>query len=299
MIIRTFIGSSQEARPIAAQLQVHLSAVQGLAVDGWWHSFAPGSITIDRLISLTNQYDCAVFLFTPDDISVMRDQTIKIARDNVVFEAGLFMKACGRERAIIVAPDSTDGSKTHILSDLSGLTILKFAAPKDERDWDAKLSAIATQISRHILSFAHDPNNKSASFLGPWEGHMFQALDSELDHDCEPGSIGTYPLSAEFFARCERIGAHLVLRGDIYPGVDSLRLWVLGDILADKILRCDYGYTSYMDLEGQQHKMNTATAGSIILRSDAVGQRIKGRFAGYGLLTEKIVSGEFALSKVR
>ena len=58
-------------------------------------------------------------MFTPDDKLYARGETKPVARDNVIFELGLFTGKLGRTRAFIVKPI---GAALAIPTDLAGVT---------------------------------------------------------------------------------------------------------------------------------------------------------------------------------
>jgi hypothetical protein len=282
MSARVFIGSSSEAKPIAMQLQALLNAEEDITADGWWHAFPLSSIVVDELIKVADKYDYAVFLFAPDDITATRGELVKTARDNVVFEAGIFMKACGREKTIILVPELTDGSRAHILSDLSGFTYQSFKTPRDDGDWNAKLSTACLAIRNRIKDAVHLQDPHSLAFVGKWEGVINQMRGN-------PETLTSLSTTADFRAKGGRVGADLVITGELYRDTTQLQLWLDGQLLADSILRCNYGYLNLLGSE---------QAGSMVLKINGMRTEIKGKFVGYGPVSEKIVSGDVDLKKV-
>jgi CRP/FNR family transcriptional regulator, cyclic AMP receptor protein len=61
-----------------------------------------------------------VLVVTRDDTLQIRDIVYQVPRDNVVFEAGLFMGRLGRRRVFVVAPMQ---EKAHLPSDLACIAI--------------------------------------------------------------------------------------------------------------------------------------------------------------------------------
>jgi predicted nucleotide-binding protein len=57
---------------------------------------------LDRLLEAKTTYQYAIFIFTPDDTITIRGEDVLVTRDNVIFEAGLFMSHLGRKRTFIV-----------------------------------------------------------------------------------------------------------------------------------------------------------------------------------------------------
>jgi|GEM_PF-1649318 len=104
---RIFIGSSTEGLTVARKLQTSLSEQYAVTIWNQGTVFGLGSHTLEALESAVDDYDFAVFVFTPDDALLSRGETKPVARDNVVFELGLFGGRLGRERAFIVTPRRT------------------------------------------------------------------------------------------------------------------------------------------------------------------------------------------------
>eukprot|EP01041_Mallomonas_annulata_P031142 gene31142-53399_t len=82
-------------------------------------TFKLGSDGLGDLIKKSSAVDFAVFVFTPDDITTMRNKEVIVARDNVVFELGLFIGALGKDRCYVVKPR---GIEMHLPSDVAGVT---------------------------------------------------------------------------------------------------------------------------------------------------------------------------------
>lgn len=92
-----FIGSSKEGKDVAAKLQTDLDHDVDCTI---WHDgvFGLSGGTLESLVAALNDFDFAVLVITPDDMVRKRGEEKQIARDNVIFELGLFMGALGRDR---------------------------------------------------------------------------------------------------------------------------------------------------------------------------------------------------------
>jgi hypothetical protein len=127
---RVFIGSATETRAIVDALESELREVA--EVDRWYADvFVPGRFTLEDLTAATGAVDFAVFVLGQEDKTDSRGEIKPSPRDNVVFEAGLFTAALGRERVYYLV----DKRGTKIPSDWAGLGYLTFdiGAPR-ERD---------------------------------------------------------------------------------------------------------------------------------------------------------------------
>jgi|SRR6267143_286550 len=146
-IPRLFLGSSSESLPQAETLQQLLAPVASVHL--WNQSFyKPGYFTLETLIDKVSQFDFAVFLVSPEDVAEIRGRRALIARDNVLFEAGLFFGQLGRRRTLLVAPANPD---FHLPSDLRGLTLVEYHGA-DTTSWSASLGSAASQIKEVIAA---------------------------------------------------------------------------------------------------------------------------------------------------
>jgi predicted nucleotide-binding protein/nucleoside 2-deoxyribosyltransferase len=117
-----FIGSSTESLPVAKALASLLE--QRARIIRWdIDIFKPGEVGFDSLIDAAARSDFAVLVFGHDDIVTSRDSTQLAPRDNVIFEAGLFIGALGHTHTFIVHDDA---KRPRIPTDLAGLTTLTY-----------------------------------------------------------------------------------------------------------------------------------------------------------------------------
>jgi hypothetical protein len=79
--------------------------------------------TIESLADISARVDAAIFIFAPDDKLRIRGKKLETARDNVVYELGLFSGRLEPRRCFIITPRST---KLRIPSDLLGLTFATY-----------------------------------------------------------------------------------------------------------------------------------------------------------------------------
>jgi predicted nucleotide-binding protein len=113
----------------------------------WEQSFSPSSIVLPELLKIAGQADFGIFIFTPDDAMKMKGGNVKSVRDNVIFEAGLFAGALGRERCLIIVPKGQEDLR--IPTDLDGLTLLKFKS--SQANTRAALGPACNDIKKAIL----------------------------------------------------------------------------------------------------------------------------------------------------
>ncbi|MBF8293921.1 MAG: hypothetical protein HW389_466 [Bacteroidetes bacterium] len=143
-----FIGSSAEGLVVARAVKAHLES--DIEVDIWDEGvFQLNQSSLDSLLHAASLYDFAVLVLTPDDLLKSRGKRYKAARDNVVFEHGLFLGRLGPRRAFIMCEESVK-----VLSDFAGITISRFTKPVKGNLRDAVANA-CDQIRKSIKESLH------------------------------------------------------------------------------------------------------------------------------------------------
>jgi hypothetical protein len=143
----------------------HLSHVAGVTL---WNKgvFGLGEGTLEALVSATERFDFAILVLTPDDVITTRGGQEQTARDNVLFEAGLFMGKLGRFRTFLVY----DRHKPiKIPSDLAGVTLAAFGDAPD-KELAVQLRSATDEIAaaiRHFGSIHSPPAPFWEPFLNP------------------------------------------------------------------------------------------------------------------------------------
>lgn len=138
---RIFIGSSVEGLRIAEHIQAGLDHVAECTV---WNQgvFQPSVTAIETLVESAVSFDCAVIVLTADDIITMRETTAPVARDNLIFELGLFTGMLGRAKTFMV---KCRDDQIQLPSDLNGVTALDYG-----NRTDGNLSAALTPVCLRI-----------------------------------------------------------------------------------------------------------------------------------------------------
>jgi predicted nucleotide-binding protein len=96
-----FIGSSVEGLEIAEAIEQDLQ--HKFIVTPWKSGvFNLGNHALDDLLQQLDRSDFGVFVFSPDDITKIRQQEYSTARDNVLYELGLYTGKLGRKNAFII-----------------------------------------------------------------------------------------------------------------------------------------------------------------------------------------------------
>lgn len=106
--------------------------------------FGLSESSLEALERHAGEVDFAVFVLTPDDLLTKRGDSGEVPRDNVLFEAGLFIGRLGRHRAFLV---SCREDKLELPTDLRDITRAQFNRRADIR---AAVGPAAELIRRGI-----------------------------------------------------------------------------------------------------------------------------------------------------
>ena len=103
-------------------------------------------------------HDFGIFIYTPVDMAAVRESEHLIARDNVVFETGLFMGKKGRRRTILLLPDKYLVTP----SDLTGIIGIKYAFDKVKKAEDhSGRTGILGPVAAKIVEWIQGVMNES------------------------------------------------------------------------------------------------------------------------------------------
>jgi predicted nucleotide-binding protein len=114
-----FIASAAEDLTAANMVKTQMVAL-GYNNSTVWNEgiFHPTVTVFEQLLTFAAKFDFAILIWGGADITVSRGQSFASPHDNVVFEAGLFLGALGKERVFIL----TDKTRSvEIPSDFSGV----------------------------------------------------------------------------------------------------------------------------------------------------------------------------------
>jgi predicted nucleotide-binding protein len=172
-VVRVFIGSSSNSLELARQLKDALvQLAPEAAVLLWDEAFRPGQLLLDQIVGLVREYDFGIFVFAADDVLLIRRQrsasssrsgtastSTMTVRDNVLFEAGVFMGGLGHERTFLVVPRGL-GSRLRTPSDLEGLLTANYSAasrPTRGGSSEADVGTAAEQIATRVRELGPTP----------------------------------------------------------------------------------------------------------------------------------------------
>lgn len=159
---RVFIGSSTEGLHIAYAVQQNL--LHDAEVTVWDQGiFELSRTTIESLTKALQESDFAVFVFSPDDLTKIRNTSTPSVRDNVLFEFGLFIGRLGRERVYFLLPTSGD---LHLPTDLLGITPGHYESTRSDGSMQAATGAVCHQIRTQMRALGLVPGRTMTKSSG-------------------------------------------------------------------------------------------------------------------------------------
>lgn len=142
-----FVGSSGEAA-LLANTVVQLLRHQ-FRVTPWTAGvFEPSSHPLADLVRQLEKSAYGVFIFAKDDQVQSRGKKYEAARDNVLFELGLFMGRLSPENCFILVPK--DRKKLKIPSDLEGFTLVPYEDDRVAENAQAAFAGACADITTAI-----------------------------------------------------------------------------------------------------------------------------------------------------
>jgi predicted nucleotide-binding protein with TIR-like domain len=150
---RLFVGSSTEGLELARAVSRNLDRDAHVTV--WDKVFKANYSNLQNLLRCVHKSDFAVFVWSPDDTSMIRGTRLEAVRDNLVFEFGLFLGNLGRDRVFTIIP--RDRKSLRIISDLNGITSLEYNADRikgaghELDEYDSAFSPAADAVRASIL----------------------------------------------------------------------------------------------------------------------------------------------------
>lgn len=143
---RIFLASSVEGLDVANAINESLD--YDAEIVHWKDGFDLSSYTIESLMEKSRTVDFAIFVFTPDDVSTIREQSHIVVRDNVLFELGLFIGSLSKERCFLIKPR---GINMHFPTDLLGLTPADFEGNRSDQDLTQAVNSPCSKIKKEVL----------------------------------------------------------------------------------------------------------------------------------------------------
>lgn len=200
---RLFIASSVESLAIAEAVNVNLD--HAFEVTLWKNgTFKLSSSTIDDLVEKSSFVDFALFIFAPDDISMIRSRNEHVVRDNVIFEMGLFVGAIGKSRSFILKPRDVE---MHLPTDLLGVTPADYDANRSDGDLvsatNRACSLIKSEVERLGL-INHERLSESKKIIANPTNYELKEQDYKFlaaclqSHTADPVGLAFHRISNNF-----------------------------------------------------------------------------------------------------
>lgn len=142
-----FIASASESLEIAELIQLKLKYDAKCVI---WTDliFDNKERPLDSLLKNIDKFDFSVFIFSSDDGIIIRQKSFKCTRDNVIFEAGLFMSKMGLDRTFILV--DKQAKDFHFPTDLYGFSPIDYEYNSGDEFDSSDLGPACTEIKRGI-----------------------------------------------------------------------------------------------------------------------------------------------------
>lgn len=145
--MRVFIASSKEGLDVAYAVQENLAHIAEVTV--WSQGvFDLSEYTLEDIVEQVSLSDFGIFIFSFEDLSVIRNEKVKTTRDNVLLELGLFIGYLGRKRCFILMPKT--GEKLHLPTDLLGIKPAFYDPYRSDKNLVAAVGPASNQIARSM-----------------------------------------------------------------------------------------------------------------------------------------------------
>jgi hypothetical protein len=181
-----FIASSKEGLGVAYAVQQSLEYdVEGTV---WSQGvFTPSTYPIEDILEELDKSDFGMFVFSPDDVLIIREESKKAVRDNVVFELGMFIGRLGRKRNFILTPRGVEDLR--LPTDLSGLSPLTFDPNRSDGKLIAALGPACNQaretmkrmgsVASTVEQVVADLDEKCLAVMAAFGGGHFSRPDNK------------------------------------------------------------------------------------------------------------------------
>jgi len=207
---KIFIGSSREGLDIANAIHANLTRDAECTV--WSNGvFQISGSTLYSLINALRNSDFGVFVFSPDDLTIMRGQQNPVVRDNVIFELGLFIGRLGVERCFFITPDHV--ADLRLPTDLMGILPGQYEANRHDQNWLAATNPVCMQIRAKLIELKsfQDATVNAAT-----------AVDSSTNHEIKH-AISHDHLATDQHLGLEPHGKAYALTGNTHKHKDAIK----------------------------------------------------------------------------
>lgn len=200
-----FIGSSIDNLRVAKALAEELEEHADVSV---WNEniFDINRVIFEDLIKKLDEFDLAVLVLSPDDMTQSRGEQKQSPRDNVIFECGLFMGKLGRDRTFIVLDESID---MKLPSDLAGVTLAPYDGRRISENPQAAIRKAYRLISDAIKKI------EFSQLVGEWKSRYRLSWDADHPFVEEEIEIRQFRGKISFVSKKNPINDNYVAFGDL------------------------------------------------------------------------------------
>jgi hypothetical protein len=204
---KVFIGSSRESERVANAIHRQLKSVAECTP---WSAgaFDISKGTLEDLMRNLRESDFGIFVFSADDDATIRGNLLKVARDNVIFEAGLFAGYLGSDRCFIVVPQET---RIHLPSDLAGITVGDYEDNRTDTNFTSAVNGFCDIVRQNITDqglFQGTPRDRLRDLVVQFECCQWIAVEtariekkravySGIDAFCKSNPLNKHRLLAQ------------------------------------------------------------------------------------------------------
>jgi len=158
---KVFIGSSNEALRVVRIVAKALS--ETCDVFAWdTNPVNPSQFLFEGLLEISESVDFAIFVLSPDDGLRYRNKRYYAPRDNVIFEAGIFMSKLGRERVFLL---SAGDENLKFPTDIAPIQRVSY------RDMKQSLLSAVESIVKRVKSLGVRPVTIAGKRLFEYKGY--------------------------------------------------------------------------------------------------------------------------------
>jgi predicted nucleotide-binding protein len=241
--VKLFIGSSGATAEVSGLIANRLETLGCGKVRVWDEGeFTLNHSVLERLLDIISEYDFAVMVWGPDDVTESKGDSQASPRDNVIFECGLFMGKLGRDRVFIVCDKNV---KIKIPSDFAGITLAYYDGSRIEEDGVSAIRSACDQIAAQIRK------PRLQEFVGEWRsrylktaeiGHaeVIDDVDVDSSHDGIIITSKPAPKTASYQAKGQIHNNQIIGKWRHLPGESFAEGVFL--LVVDPMARVMYGY---------------------------------------------------------
>jgi len=164
---KLFIGSSSEGKQVAEKLKTKILEDCSNWIEPiiWADKgvFTLNQSTFHSLIDSSRKFEYGIFVATADDLVAKRDEVLIAPRDNVLFEAGMFLGSLGLTRAFLLVD-----SECKLPSDYAGVTVAMY----NESSLDEKITEVVDSIKTTRNSYKLNIIPSTALAVGYFENFI-------------------------------------------------------------------------------------------------------------------------------